>query len=99
MRRLISKATAHLLAFVIVASAAGYSVAGVHTERERDCHANNQLREDVSFVLKGAGRNERAQLRILNRVATPAEQAELAKTFEPGLASAIERVERGIQEC
>lgn len=83
-----------LLAYVLVACALIYTVHGVYATQNQSCDADRQLRKDFVFVLEGAGDNERAQLAILNRVGTPQERAELAKTFEPGLASAIARIDK-----
>lgn len=83
-----------LLAYVIVACALIYTVHGVFAQQNESCAADRQLRNDFVFVLTGAGENERAQLAVLNRIGTPQERAELAKTFEPGLASAIARIDK-----
>jgi hypothetical protein len=99
MRRFLNKINVQLIAFIIVGLACIYSVASVHGAQEADCRSNNQLRADLASVLRGAGDNERAQLAVINRIATPQERAKLAATFEPGLAGAITRVEKGIKEC
>lgn len=81
-----------LLAYVLVAFALIYTVHGVYVQQNASCRADNQLRNDMVFVLTGAGENERAQLAVLNRVGTSAERDALLKTFEPGLALAIARI-------
>jgi hypothetical protein len=86
-----------LLAYVLVVGAAIYSVAMIHQEQERDCRSEQRLRNDLIFVLEGAGENERAQLAVIGRLATQQERAALAKTFEPGLAAAMERIGRDLK--
>jgi hypothetical protein len=97
MSKLRTATVARLCAYVLVAGTCVYSIHGVQQEQKRDCQSEQRLRDDMVFVLTGAGQNERAQLAILNRVGTPKERALLAATFEPGLATALQRIGRDLK--
>jgi hypothetical protein len=77
---------------VLVVGASFYAVNVAHNQNERTCKDLTRLRSDMTFVLTGAGQNERVQTEILMRLGNDQERTKLVATFEPGLASALKRI-------